>query len=259
MASYGTKYPELFAALTREFNSRQIKTRTVRDGQKQREISYITARSIMNRLDAVLGPENWTNSYSPATSGVLCTLTITLPDGEKVSKSDVGPHGDDRNGDKSAFSGAFKRAAVMFGIGRHLYGEGMHRYVDEQSTKQPAPPTATTKPSPNKTAPADFTDGKLPPGSSQWGAGSNGTARKAEPQNGTATAMLELDEPRNAAELIRFVRSIDPTRTTGPYLHLKQWGHSVGHPADVRAWTDEQAIRGYIEVRNYLDDRAGGD
>jgi hypothetical protein len=50
-----TQYPDLFAALAAPFEAHEVRTRT----QSNRQIHYITARTAMNRLDSVLGPENW--------------------------------------------------------------------------------------------------------------------------------------------------------------------------------------------------------
>ena len=80
--------------------------------------AHIDARDVMDVLDAVVGPGNWSDSYQPAAIGlgVECTLTVL-----GVSKADVGmPSSQDA--EKGAYSDAFKRAAVKFGIGRFLYG-----------------------------------------------------------------------------------------------------------------------------------------
>jgi hypothetical protein len=90
---------------------------------------YITARQVMNRLDEVLGPVNWWDEYrSGGSDSILCLLTIRLPDGQELTKCDAGgfagmaDQGDD---DKSGYSDAFKRAAVKFGVGRYLRGDGV--------------------------------------------------------------------------------------------------------------------------------------
>src|SRR3954453_5822697 len=54
-ASAMTQHPDLFAALAAPFDPSEIKNRS----QSGRQLHYITARTAMNRLDAVLGPENW--------------------------------------------------------------------------------------------------------------------------------------------------------------------------------------------------------
>ena len=106
---------------------------------------YITARSVMNRLDYVLGPENWWDEYEPHEDSVLCRLTIRLPDGSTITKADAGGYagmqdaGDD---DKSGYSDAFKRAAVKFGVGRHLYGDGVVTYPQPAAAVPAAPARA---------------------------------------------------------------------------------------------------------------------
>jgi hypothetical protein len=50
-----TQFPDLFAALAAPFEAHEVRTRM----QGTRQVHYITARTAMNRLDSVLGPENW--------------------------------------------------------------------------------------------------------------------------------------------------------------------------------------------------------
>lgn len=133
----------------------QTKSRRGRGG---REFSYITARNVQDRLDDVVGPGNWSTHYvvlhhDPTKNVVVvqCTLTIF-----GVSKADVGTNNNpdipefiearDRNGEritdpdtgevrmvknpawedepfKAAYSDAFKRAGVGWGVGRWLYND----------------------------------------------------------------------------------------------------------------------------------------
>lgn len=87
-------------------------------------MAYIDARLIQDRLDKVLGTENWQDSYRILHDGsVVCRLRLRLG-GKWIAKCDVGspseqPDAGDRL--KAAFSDALKRAAVKFGIGRYLY------------------------------------------------------------------------------------------------------------------------------------------
>ena len=46
-----TKHPDLFAALAAPFDNREIKTLS----KGGRKLSYVTARTVVNRLDIVLG------------------------------------------------------------------------------------------------------------------------------------------------------------------------------------------------------------
>ena len=87
-------------------------------------ITYIDARSVAARLDEVVGV--WEDSYRelPSTKGTLaveCSLSIYF-DGQKITRVDTGTASvEDRDAHKAAYSDAFKRAAVKFGVGRYLY------------------------------------------------------------------------------------------------------------------------------------------
>ena len=92
-------------------------------------LAYITARAVMDRLDYVLGVDNWMDAYEPLPGGsVRCTLSVRFEaEGEWIHKSDVGsPSEQPDEGDrtKAAFSDALKRAAVKFGVARYLYSLG---------------------------------------------------------------------------------------------------------------------------------------
>ena len=82
--------------------------------------AHIDARDVMNRLDSVVGWQNWNDEYLVVGSkNVECRLTVM-----GITKIDVGQiptDGGFADPLKSAYSDALKRAAVKFGIGRHLY------------------------------------------------------------------------------------------------------------------------------------------
>lgn len=88
-------------------------------------IAYLDARTVMDRLDDVVGIDGWRDEYEVLQDGsVLCRLTLMTPCGLFITKADVGspseqPDGGDRL--KAAFSDSLKRAAVKFGIGRYIY------------------------------------------------------------------------------------------------------------------------------------------
>jgi hypothetical protein len=91
-----------------------------KDGSKAMALAYIDARDVMNRLDEACGPDNWQDEYTETTSGrLICRIGIRVTD-DWVWKSD-GAGDTDVEGEKGAISGAFKRAAVKWGIGRYLY------------------------------------------------------------------------------------------------------------------------------------------
>jgi len=100
-------------------------------------LCYIDARDVMDRLDDVLGIENWTDDYEAgAAGGVLCRLTLTI-DGRQVTKTDAAENTDIEEV-KGGISDAFKRAAVKFGIGRYLYSAGTTwAEIGERSASSP--------------------------------------------------------------------------------------------------------------------------
>jgi len=121
-------YADLFTALAAPFADGEVKVRE----QAGRKFHYITARTAMNRLDSVLGPSRWWDEYVPGNNGVLCRLTIRLPDGTTLTKCDAGGYAgmaDQGDDEKSGVSDAFKRAAVKFGVGRYIYNDGVPDFV----------------------------------------------------------------------------------------------------------------------------------
>ena len=118
---------------------------------------YVTAPAVMNRLDEVLGPENWWTEETYHGDVVTCRLTIRLPNGALLTKPGAcgfplmdgkadpalpGQRGS--NSTKGGFSGALKLAAEKFGVGRYLRREGTPRIIT--AAFEPAPATAVTEP-----------------------------------------------------------------------------------------------------------------
>lgn len=105
---------------------------TTQDKKKGMALAYIDARDVMERLDAVLGMENWQDRYEVHGAKTICYLSVFLENngpqdpaseqswGRWVTKADAA--GDSAvEAEKGAISDAFKRAAVKWGIGRYLY------------------------------------------------------------------------------------------------------------------------------------------
>jgi hypothetical protein len=98
---------------------------TTRDKTKGLAMAYISSRAVQDRLDEVCGPDGWRNEFRPAPEGgVLCGISIRVvrDDGtaEWITKWD-GAENTDVEAVKGGLSGAMKRAAVQWGIGRYLY------------------------------------------------------------------------------------------------------------------------------------------
>lgn len=92
---------------------------TTGDKSKGMALAYIDARAVMDRLDASCGADKWQCRYPIANDKTCCEIGILVSD-QWVWKSD-GAGDTDFEGAKGAFSDAFKRAAVRWGIGRYLY------------------------------------------------------------------------------------------------------------------------------------------
>lgn len=84
-------------------------------------LCYVTNRAIMKRLDEVCGKAGWRNEYHdiPNNGGVECGISIKV-DGEWITKWDAAEN-TQVEAVKGGRSGAMKRAAVQWGIGRYLY------------------------------------------------------------------------------------------------------------------------------------------
>ena len=86
-------------------------------------VAYIDARDVQDLLDEVVGPENWQCKYSEHKGNLFCSIgidcSVTAED-LWVWKEDCGTESNVEK-QKGEASDAFKRAAVMWGVGRFLY------------------------------------------------------------------------------------------------------------------------------------------
>tara|TARA_R110000824_G_scaffold252769_1_gene441547 strand:+ start:68 stop:520 length:453 start_codon:yes stop_codon:yes gene_type:complete len=82
-------------------------------------VAYIDARDVQNLLDEVCGQDGWSTMYTEHKNNLFCRIGITI-NGEKVWKEDCGTESNVEK-QKGEASDAFKRAAVMWGVGRFLY------------------------------------------------------------------------------------------------------------------------------------------
>lgn len=92
---------------------------TTKDKSKGMALAYIDARDVMQRLDEVCGPAGWQCDYPHAASKTVCRIGIKVGD-EWIWKAN-GAGDSDIEAEKGALSDAFKRAAVLWGIGQYLY------------------------------------------------------------------------------------------------------------------------------------------
>ena len=129
--------------LSAPFHPFEVKVRN----QSGTELHYIDARAVQDRLDEVLGIDNWEVSYytkevtvtvskknyetkqtetsSQTQVRTFCKLSLNLG-GKIVTKEDAA--GDSNvEAEKGAVSDALKRAAVCFGINRCMYDKSVLR------------------------------------------------------------------------------------------------------------------------------------
>lgn len=224
-----TQHQDLFADLAAPFERDEVKVRS----QTGRQLHYITARTVMNRLDNVLGPENWWDEYVPSEHSVLCRLSIRLPDGSTLTKADAGGYAgmaDQGDDDKSGFSDAFKRAAVKFGVARYLYRDGVPGFVRERlpvvdAATAPPEPAAALAPAANP-APA--------PVATSAPSGRSGSSNGNPPRTGKALfAWTKDQEQRHEVGLLKY---------------LNGWAKLQDFPGRMVDWDAEQVSLAYAEA-----------
>ena len=98
---------------------------TTKDKTSGLAIPYVTNRAIQDRLDEVVGPENWYNDYKPwhgngKKDAQICGISIYFEGKGFITKWD-GAEDSDIEPIKGGLSDSMKRAAVQWGIGRVLY------------------------------------------------------------------------------------------------------------------------------------------
>jgi len=225
-----TQHRELFAALAAPFESHETKVRS----QTGRQLQYITARTAMNRLDNVLGPENWWDEYIPSENSVLCRLTIRLPDGSTLTKCDAGGYAgmaDSGDDDKSGYSDAFKRAAVKFGVARYLYRDGVPTFVQDRmgttdtgTTPGPAPAQA---PAAAATPPAESSNGHSPRFPASGG---------------------NSNPPRSGKALFAWTKEQEQRHQVGLLKYLNGWGKLQEFAPRMVEWDADQVSLAYAEA-----------
>ena len=108
--------------------------RKSKDGKSAILLAYIDARDVMERLDRACGFDKWQCRYSLADSGVLiCDIGIQI--GAQWLWRANGAGDTQVEAEKGKCSDAFKRAAVLWGVGRYLYGLPTPRVAIDQYGK----------------------------------------------------------------------------------------------------------------------------
>lgn len=86
---------------------------------------YVDARQVYDRLDQVLGPENWQDEYFECKNKQFCKIGVKIGN-EWIWKGDSGSESS-FDATKGETSDSFKRAAVHWGVNRGAYEVGETR------------------------------------------------------------------------------------------------------------------------------------
>ena len=125
---------KIIEKLKKPFNENELEFRvgaTNSDKTMGLALAYVQARAIQNRLDEVLGFENWKVSYKEIQGGFICKLSLRI-NNEWIEKED-GASETEFESVKGGISNAFKRVASSgFGIGRYLYSARNNWYPIKQ-------------------------------------------------------------------------------------------------------------------------------
>lgn len=117
------KIERLMEELQQPFEPKFIKWRVGATNKEKTlgiALAYVTSRAIQQRLDEIVGATNWKNTFDISNDKVrLCGISIKIGN-EWITKYD-GSGDTKMEAAKGSLSGAMKRAAVQWGIGRYLY------------------------------------------------------------------------------------------------------------------------------------------
>ncbi len=262
-----TKYPDLFAALAAPFEPDEVKIRSLTNAGRQ--IHYVTARTVMNRFDNVLGPENWFDEYVPGENSVLCRLTITLPDGSRLSKCDAGGYAgmsDEGDDDKSGYSDAFKRAAVKFLVGRYLYRDGVPCFTPanpEPATvtelldreRRPAQVPAQIAATPPTNGHANgHVNGKA---RHDWPGASDPRNAPAPKQTSTPVADRASGPPKTGKALFAWVKEQEQRYELALLRYANNWAKLQEFPGRMVEWNAEQVALCHAELLRKIASTSG--
>ena len=113
---------DLASELSKQFGKDQIQWRVqrqTRDGTSALVLAYVDARTVQDRLNEVMGIDGWQCKHISYGAKTICHLGLKF-NNEWIWRSD-GAGDTNFEADKGAISDSLKRAAVHFGVGRHLY------------------------------------------------------------------------------------------------------------------------------------------
>lgn len=96
-------------------------------------VAYIDARDVQDLLDDVCGADKWQVTYTENKGNLFASIGIKCGE-EWVWKTDCGVESNVEK-QKGEASDAFKRAAVMWGVGRFLYSLEIQKLPTKANNK----------------------------------------------------------------------------------------------------------------------------
>ena len=121
-----------------------FRVQSVNNGGYATILAYKDARVDMDRLDEVVGKNNWQKKYEIINGSLYCSVGIYDSDKKEwIWKQDVGSESN-TEAEKGVASDSFKRACVNWGIGRELYAYPMISVKLDSSEIDKSKPKPTT-------------------------------------------------------------------------------------------------------------------
>lgn len=249
-------FEHIFISLALPFEPWELRVRQ----QGGRDLTYVTSRTVMNRLDEILGPENWWDTYVPGSNSVMCKLTVRLPDGSTVTKEDAGGYAgmsDQGDDDKSGFSDALKRAAAKFGVGRYLYGDGVPPFArpafseaKAQQDRPKQPPARVDPPKPERNG--------VPHRPIAPPAPAPAPEPTPEPTREPGDETQQVVTPERSTVGQRFKDRVLSRSTEVNYPGLlnavAKWGQGQGFPTRIQDWSADQVSMAAARAKDLVLD-----
>lgn len=240
-----TENQEVFKDIAACIPADQVRRRS----EAGRSFDYITARTVMNRLDSVVGAECWWDTYeiidTKEVAGsnrptwfvtVRCKLSVQVA-GAVITKEGIGceKHVDLSVAVMGGESTALKRAGVKFGIARELYGDGVACY-DVDESLEPAPPAKQASPKPAPPAQRQAPPAQRPPAQAPAQPRATGPTPAGIPQAEATKArgaMGKFDtrrDPNTGKSMFAWIMAFEEKGCEKLFFRLRQWLKERGWP-----------------------------
>jgi hypothetical protein len=234
MATNPAEVAGIFEKLRAPIPGDKVKTRKGKGG---RELRYIQAPTVIERLDEAVGPGNWTLETTMAEAFVKVRLTLLLPDGRHVFRDGIGGYPDNQEMSqedivKGGASDALKRAGALFGIGLNLYEDAEPTYDHGQGSG------AGTGSHGNTPIARDHIN-------RQWG----GPGSRPQQEQGGGK---NYGPPRTGRALFGWIKNQEEKSGVELLKYINGWGKIQEFPGRVVDWDEEQVAQAYAEANRKL-------